>query len=501
MTMRKYYLALAISLMALMMTVGCKNKAPMSHAGENDSLTAVLDSIIDQKDSTPLPMYLMHFDEGKYLLMLYWAYIEEPQKTDDNDEWFDESYKSWTLQEMFRRNADQYTNLLTEEGGTIKVRFVDEVLKDPDGNTPSIGEIHGRDDIPSLSARYEFVNPKDDKGGFGNFVVTDSYLNSRQRLAIDYVQSPWEKPKPLPEAAVRQLEQRYGMKVESTCLAANIGKDCLWGHLQFKGEYKNAPKDPYEKDRKSALALDVLIKGDQVYVNEVVGYYDEQYGPTWNADDGGEYVGCDIMAAFEGPSGIELCYCRSASESTAVGMFFQRDDRLVCLNYETYHNMVDEEIPVWKKDLARMDKIYHADEMGDKDVTLSKWSHCYIDYENEWIWLRDKEERNGAFFIRDNDKLQLIAVENPRLQPSRAEKDGVCYLRLAGPAGGPSWQQEIHAFQNGKRLWKLNVLEVEGELSDCSLNDKEIGIDEGRAFLESVPEGTEIYAWFKDFEL
>lgn len=491
----KKLMLLAICLMVL--TTGCKNKGQAAGAEEKDSIN-VVDSIIAE-DDTPLPMFLMHCDEGKYMLMLYWANIEEPQKTEDNADWYDEWHQSWALQDMFRRNAVAYTNLITDDG-IVKVKFVDEVLKDPDGNTPSIGEIHGRDDIPSLCARYEYVNQKDEKGHLGGIVVTDSYLESRQRLDIDYVQSSWDKPKPLPETAVKQLEQKYGMKIERMCLYANIGKDYLWGSVQFKGEYKDAPKDKYNQDGKSALALDVLIKGDEVFVNEEIGYYDEQYGPTWNADDGGEYVGCDIMAAFEGPKGIEICYRRSAPESTAVGMFYLRDDKLIRLNYETYHNMIDEEIPVWKKDIAVMDKLYHADEMGDKDVELTKWSHCVVDYENEWIWLRDKDDKNGAFFIRDNDKFKLIAIENPTLQPSRAEKDGIYYLKLAGPAGGPSWQQEIHAFQNGKCIWKLNVFEVEGELSGCYLNDREISIDEGRAYLEAVPEGKEIYAWFKDIQ-
>ena len=492
----KKLMLFAIALMAI--TIGCKNKGQTAEAEEKDSLATAVDSLIAE-DNTPLPMFLMQQDEGKYLLMLYWANIEEPQKTDDNADWFDEWHQSWALQDMFRRNAEAYTNLITDKG-VVKVKFVDEVLKDPDGNTPSIGEIHGRDDIPSLCARYEFVNPKDAKGRYVDLVVTDSYLETRQRLDIDYVEASWSKPKPLPEAVAKQLEQKYGMKIERMRLCATIGQDYLWGSVQFKGEYKDAPKDKYNQDSKSALALDVLVKGDEVFVNEEIGYYDPEYGPTWNADDGGEYVGCDITAAFEGPRGVELFYRRLAPESTAVGMFTISDNKLVRLNYETYHNMIDEEIPVWKKDIAQMETIYHAHEDGDKDVRLTKWSHCFIDYQNEWIWLRDKDDKNGAFFIRDNDKFTLVAIENPKLKPSRAEKDGICYLKLAGPAGGPSWQQEIHAFQNGKRIWTLNVLEVEGELSGCSLDGQDISVDEGRAYLESVPDGSEIYAWFKDID-
>ena len=157
-------------------------------------------------------------------------------------------------------------------------------------------------------------------------------------------------------------------------------------------------------------------------------------------------------------------------------------------------------IPIWKKDFATMKKMYYADEMGDKTIELTKWSHCYIDYDNEWIWLRNEDEDNGAFFTRKDGKFTLIAIENPKLRPLECEKDGIHYLKLSGPAGGPSWQQEIHAFKDGKRIWKLNVLQVEGEVDGCSLNDKDISKEEGAKYLEQVPEGQEIHAWFRNIE-
>ena len=61
-------------------------------------------------------------------------------------------------------------------------------------------------------------------------------------------------------------------------------------------------------------------------------------------------------------------------------------------------------------------------------------------------------------------------------------------------------QHIIYAFQNGKQLWKLFALEVYGELSECWLNDKEISKEEGQKYLDKVPEGQEINAWFKDID-
>ena len=147
---------------------------------------------------------------------------------------------------------------------------------------------------------------------------------------------------------------------------------------------------------------------------------------------------------------------------------------------------------------SEMDQLYHADEYGDSHVKFTKWAHCYIDYDNEWIWLRDKDDKNGAFFIRKDGKFQLVAIENPRLKPSRCEKDGIHYLKFGGSAGGPSWQQEIYAFKNGKRLWKLNVLEIEGEIDECALNGKAISKEEGKSYLEKIPQGQEVTAYFRD---
>ena len=495
----KKLMLFAICVMAVM--ISCKNKGQTAPADSQDSVTAaVIDSIIEENDTTPLPMFLIGSD-GKYKQMLYWTNIEEPQRSKDDEDYFDVWHKSWELQEMFRRNAGQYTNLLSEKG-VLKVKFVDEVLKDPDGNTPSIGEIHGREGIPSLCARFDFVNPKDKDDNdpdWGLVIATDSYLNSRKRLDVKLCQGDdYEYPK-LPADIVKQLEKRYDMKALKSHQTCTIGDSCFMGAVEFKGEYKNAPKDKYDADRKSALAVEVLVDGGTLYVLEQIGYYDPEYGGAWNADADG-YIPNSIEAAFEGPKGLELCYTHGAPESFCVGMLFPREGKLIEMEYECYHSMVDEDIPVWKKDFAEMDRLYRADEFSDSHVKFTKWAHCYIDYDNEWIWLRDADDKNGAFFLRQDGKISLVAIENPRLRPSSCQKDGLSYLKFAGSAGGPSWQQEIHVFKNGKRIEKFNVLEVEGEINECSLNGKTLSKEEGRAYLDKIPEGKEITAYFSDIE-
>ena len=493
-----------VAICAMVVMISCKQKGQTAPADTTDSVTAaVIDSIIEENDTTPLPMFLIGADE-KYKHMLYWTNIEEPQRSEGDEDYFDSWHKSWELQEMFRRNAAQYTNLLQDDK-FVKVKFVDEVLKDPDGNTPSIGEIHGREGIPSLCARFELVDAKTAKkeeflvDSWGLIIVTDSYLNSRKRLDVKSCHGDnYEYPK-LPTDIVKQLETKYGMKALKSHKTCTIGDSCYVGAVEFKGEYKDAPKDKYDADRKSALAVEVLVNGGKLYMLEQIGYYDPEYGGTWNADAEG-YIPNEIEAAFEGPKGLELCYTHGAPESFCVGMLFPREGKLIELEYECYHAMVDEEIPVWKSDFAEMDKLYHADEFSDSHVKFTKWAHCYIDYDNEWIWLCDADEKDGAFFIRKDGKISLVAIENPRLRPSSCQKDGLSYLKFEGSAGGPSWQWEIHVFKNGKRIEKFNSLEIEGEIDECSLNGKPLSKEEGRAYLNKIPEGQKITAYFRDIE-
>ena len=496
------------ALTAMLLAMGCNSKGKTEAPKDMDSTVAFIDSIIEENDTTPMPMFLMRND-GQTMQVLYWENIEEPKKTGEEDaydlELFEQYRRRWELQEMFRRNKTQYTNMLVDDK-FVKIKFVDEVLKDPDGNTPSIGEVH-RKEIPSLCARFDYANAKDKKvneyGYYecGSVIVTDSYLNSRRLLSIKPVESEWDKPKPLPDFAVKQLAKKYGMQVDHMRLTATIGDSIKWGHLQFKGEYKNAPKDPNDKDRKSALALDVLVCGDKVFAHEAIGYYDEQYGPTWNADDSGEYVGCYLMAAFEGPKGLELCFGRDAPESSAVGMFYVRNGQLIQYTYETYHNLIDEAIPVWKKDIAEMRRLYLANDPGEhKHVALTKYAHFYLDYEHNWIWMRDSTNQHGAFFVQRDDKFDLIAVETPRLKPSTMEADGIDYLQISGSAGGPSTYREVYAFKKGQQTERFTALSIYDEIEESSLNGRTLSKDQAEEYIAKLPAANPINAYFTDIE-
>lgn len=489
----------AICVMAVM--ISCKNKGQTAPADSKDSLEAVIDSIIEENDTTPLPMFLIGGD-GKYRHMLYWTTIEEPQKSEGEEEYYENYHKSWELQEMFRRNAALYTNLLIGGDKVTKVKFVDEVLKDPDGNTPSIGQIHGREEIPSLCARFTYASPKDKNGddsGWGSVIVTDSYLNTRRLLSIKSCAKNSDYPK-LDADVIKQLEKEYGMKARTSSKIAVIDNRYIHGTVEFEGEYKNAPKDPNDDDRKFALAVELLIDSTKVYKLEKLGYYSPEWGTAWNADADG-YISNDIVAAFEGPKGLELCYTHSAPESYCVGMIYLRDGKLIEHEYDMFQSLVDEETPVWKRDIAEMQKLYVDDNPHEReDVKFTKYSFVYFDYDNQWIWMRDQQDENGAFFLKKDDKFKLIAVETAKMKPSYANKDGVGYLRLSGSAGGPSQYVEIYTFKDGKRTEYFTALLVAGEIDGCSLNGRDISVGAGQAYLAKLPQFKEITAFFKDID-
>jgi hypothetical protein len=207
------------------------------------------------------------------------------------------------------------------------------------------------------------------------------------------------------------------------------------------------------------------------------------------------------MAAFEGPKGLELCFGRDAPESSAVGMFYVRSGQLIQHTYETYHNLVDEELPVWKKDIAEMRRLYLAEDPAEnKRVTLTKYAHFYLDYKHNWIWMRDSTNQHGAFFIQQNDKFTLIAVETPRLKPSTMEADGIDYLQLSGSAGGPSTYRQVFAFKDGQLKERFTALSIYDEIDESTLNGKTISKEQAEEYIAKLPAAEPLTAYFTEID-
>ena len=409
---------LILAICAMTLIVGCKNKGQnaASPGADTDSVASTDTIVAVDVDTVPMPMFLYTHDKN-HMQVVYWTNPKEPTEEDAGEVELSQIHEVWALQEMLRRNAAKYTKLIRNGQPLLDIKFIGEVLTNPDGEQMTLGEIHGRVEIPSPGACFSLADPKlfpSDMGGI-DVIVCDEYLSSRKQLQVDDAQPDNEgRLKPMPQQVVSQMEQTYGMKAARSMVTNVIEGDYQYGIIQFEGEYKNAPKLPGEDNITilKALALEVLVKGDKAYPIERIGYYYPGEGPTWNADDDGEYLPSFICAAFEGPRGLELCYMHGAPESITTGMLFLRDDKLQERKYACYHTLIDEELPVWKKDVVEMQKLYQAYvPQQNKDVRLAKWAHVYLDYDNEWIWMRDEAEKNGAFFIRKDGKFTLIAVE------------------------------------------------------------------------------------------
>ncbi len=450
---------------------------------------------------TPPPMFALGTSNGM-MQMVYWTEPEEPQLDEEYPEYYEEAHQAWEIQERFRRNAKQYTKLIVDGTKTRDVKYVDEVLLNPDGEKIFPGELHGRPEIPSAGARYALQGePKLNRENIpGTVLVTDSYLASHKALKIQPATTDEEVP--LPSAIIKKMEEKYGMKAERSRKAYIIGDRYTYGVMQFQGEYKNSTRKKHDPEEKSALALEIIIDGKTVYSYPVEGWFDPEFGPTWNADDGGEYFPSNIVAAFEGPQGTELCYLHWAPESATTGIMVLNNGNLDRQEYTVYHSLIDEQIPVWKKDIEEMKRLYVAEDPGENEnVKLTKWTHVFIDYDGEQIWISDDKEENGAFFSREDGKFKLVGTVRPNLKPSFPEsRDSKHYLVISGPAGGPSYYTEIFKFQGGKLVESFNALEVYGEIDGCALNGKEISAEQGKAYMKAVPDAIKPYIFWTEID-
>ena len=455
----------------------------------------------EKSEATLPPMFLLGTNDNM-MQMVYWCNLKEPQRDEDYAEEYDAWHQEWALQDLFRRNASKYTKLMVDDTKTVDVKYVDEILLNPDGEEIYAGELHGLPDIPSAGARFAISGqPKLNEEEIPSIIiVTDDYLATHKPLTINPIElGEDESEKLLPPAVLTPMEEKYGMTVSDATQSCIIGDRYLYGVLQFDGVYRNA-KMKRDPDQLSSLALEIIVDGDKIYDFPVEGYYDLDFGPTWNADDGGTYFPSRIAAAFEGPQGLELCYVHSAPESATTGIMTINNGELNLQQYGVYHVLFDENKPVWKKDIEEMRRIFVADNPGENEsVKLTKWAHVFIDYDGEQIWISDEAEENGAFFNRKDGKFELIGTVRGNFKPSFPEsRNGNHYLVISGPAGGPSYYTEIYKFKNGNVIERFNGLEVYGELDGCALNGKEISVEQGKAYMKELPEATEPYIFWTE---
>lgn len=457
--------------------MACTNKGKTAAGDGADSDSVAIDSLMAEADTTPMPMFI-YVASAKNMMMLY----------GDSD----------SIENNFRRNRALYTKLLNNENKCLGIKYVGEQTKDPDGNFASYGEIHGREDIPAAGMKYAFTdekfNPRDMGGMY--VAVTDEYLASRKVIDMRGV----DGEKPLPAKVVKQLEAEYKMKAQRSLIAAQ-GNKYSYGILQFKGKYKTDKEFGQKVDK--CLALEVVMAGDKVYSLPVEGYlYEGQC--TWHADDDGEYYPSGITL-FEAPyDAIEIAYVKGAPESVTIGMYYICDGKMTDEQYECYHSLIDEDQPLWKKDIAQLQKLYVADDPREnKPHPLVKYRWIDLDNDqNQELWMRAADDKHGAFFAHVGDKWSLIACEDERMKPSFLfdySKSGEGYLVVSGSAGGPSVISNYYEIRKSKLIHSMNVLYVYGEISECSLDDKEIKHEAARKRLDAMPKAEEVAVYWQEF--
>lgn len=475
----------------------CGNKT--NKADDADS-TAVSDSaaIAEEKnDTTPLPMFLYYMNPS-YMQTVYWTGVEEPKKDKDNAEYFDGMYASWSLQEMSRRNAAGYTKMLVGDNKWVDIKYIGELIKNPDGEVMYGGELHSRPTIPSPGLRYALVNPKDAPRRdyeYGEFfiIVHQDYLKTRKILKIEYPNAS----KPMPKAVIKQMEEKYGMKAGRSLICSTIDGRYTQGFIQFNGEFKNAPKDK-NNDYKKALALEIIVDGDKVYAFEELGYYETEGGYcTWNADDGGEYCPTTICAAFEGPDGLELCYEHGAPESSTVGIFRVRDGQLTQTQYECYHRMIDETTPLWKKDIAQLQKLYLSSSSHKEPLT--KYQFLYLDNDNiEEIWMRTDNDQYGAVFTFKDQKPQLVAIEDGTTGIAFYQGNGKGAVKITGKDGNFTIER-LFVIKGSQVVERFSLKNLDGEITESKLNGKTLTKWEAADYLDKTPSDEyKVYPYWKD---
>ena len=491
----KRLMIIAVCAMAVM--AGCKQKGQTESGADNDSLSS--DSVmVAVNDTTPLPMFLYYFDPD-HMQVVYWTDTKEPDKTyyekHDMMEYFTDAHKTWEQFDAFRRNASGYNQLLLDDGKSVPIRAIGEQFLNPDGEEIYPGELHCRPTIPSPGMKYALVDIKDslrdhDYGRF-HIIVHEAYMKIHKRLDTK-LESPFDADKPLPKAVIRQLEEQYGMKTERSELTYSIGDRYTYGVLQFK------PKG------KQVIALEVVTDGDAVYSIPIDGQFDEHdNNSVWNVDDGGEYSSSRIGAAFEGPDGLEFTFEHRAPESATVGMFCLRNGKLQREVYEVYHQLIDEQRPLWKKDIATCQRLYlENDPHENKYYKLTKYRWIDIDDDyNEELWMRDKDDKHGALFTIKGDDIQLIGVETDRLHASFLQpRDGSGCLRISGSAGGPSIFLQIYEVRQSQVVHHMTALQVYGELDECTFDGKPFDKDRAQSYLQALPKSRDPYIYWAEIQ-
>jgi len=450
----------ALSLVAF---AGSCKKGQSGHADDVDSLA------LDSTSEDLLPMFLYYHNPDNMQIM-FWTSLEKPYEPDS----------AWTLQVKTRKYEQEYTKLLVSDGRWVDVKFRDEQLKDPDGKDLMIWALH-REEVPSCGIRYAFENISDTsymKGEYGAqmlVLVTDDYLKTHKQLKVESF--GWENRRKMDASVVEKLEEQYQMKAQRSVMTCKMEDGrYAYGVVQFKPQ------------NKKVMALQVLTDGTEIYVSEEERTVDEDESSIWNVDDGGEYVPSNILAAFEGAKGLHLCYVRHAAESTETGWIsVGKDKKLNIFPNASYYNYVDEPLPFYHVDMARLVKILRRHDSMFENVKMTKWAYWDIDNDaEEEVWI-ESEDGYGAVFSLVDEEPKLIVAYDTRMTPKKYMSGAIM---LKGSCGSGCERVEIVKMEKSRKKHVLTEVhyyqDEEREEAQYEMDGKSVSKETAEQWKEKV---------------
>ena len=146
------------------------------------------------------------------------------------------------------------------------------------------------------------------------------------------------------------------------------------------------------------------------------------------------------------------------------------------------------------EDFVKMQELYENAEDDHGWKPLCKWQYVDLDGDGtDEVWMRDSAEEYGAFFSLGGGDVALIGVETDRFPAyTREKQDGKGYFCKGGSAGGPSYYMENVTVKDSRVVDRFTQLEVYGEVENATLNGKELGEEQARAFTAALPESKEL---------
>ena len=159
--------------------------------------------------------------------------------------------------------------------------------------------------------------------------------------------------------------------------------------------------------------------------------------------------------------------------------------------------MIDEQTPLWKKDIAQMRKLFAASSKG----TLTKYQFLYLDDDNiEEIWMRSKDDKYGAIFTFKDRKPQLIATEDDKTGIAFYQGNGKGAIQITSENGNFK-TTKLYVIKGSQLIERFSMQDLDGEITDSKLNGKTLTKWEAADYLDKTPSNEyKTYPYWIDIE-